>query len=167
MKILLQSLLITFSVFSSAGVFAQDISGDYILDIRQDPGFDDCIWEGDLNIVQTGGNPGTFTGAATVTVVSGPCFDFSGTISGTINGSALDIGIGISGLGSATFVGSVVGPNDISGTWSGLGVTGVWSGTRLTVAPVTAIPTLPVPALAILALLMAGIALPFSRRKSI
>ncbi len=133
---------------------SQDITGVYDLTVAQDPGADDCIWEGSLNLVQSGGNPGSFTGSAAVTLVSGGglCTDFAGTVSGSISGSTLTIGVGVSGLGTATFTGSVIGPEDIAGSWSGLGLTGTWSASR---ASASAIPATPAWALAGLTLLIA------------
>lgn len=134
--------------------WAQDITGDYALTVSQDPGADDCVWEGNLNLVQSGGNPGTFTGAASVAIVSGPgpCSGFSGSVTGSITGSTLTIGVGISGLGTATFTGAVVGPDDLSGTWSGLGLTGTWSAARLPASH--AVPAAPLWALAGMSLLL-------------
>lgn len=169
MRTLIRYSLLIFAALLSSSLQAQDITGDYILDIRQDPGAADCIWDGDLNIVQTGGNPGSFSGTADVTLVSGACIGFSGVLTGTINGSALTIGVGLSGLGTATFSGSVVNADRIAGTWAGLGLTGTWAADRVpVVAPPTptpndnapdptAVPALPIGGLILLSLLIAGI----------
>ena len=157
---LIRGLVIAFSVLASPLTLAQDISGNYTLDISQDPGADDCVWEGDLTLNQTGGNPGSFSGSAAVTVVSGPCFPFSGTVTGTINGTVLDIGVGVSGLGTAVFTGNVTGSGDLSGTWAGLGLTGVWSAAREEEREgLAAVPTMTTWSLLALMLLMVGVAL--------
>lgn len=135
--------------------FGQDITGNYALTVTQDPGADDCIWQGNLNMIQNGGNPGMFSGSAAVTLVSGGgfCTDFSGSVTGNINGNALTIGVGIGGGATVTFTGMVTGPADIDGTWAGLGVTGTWAAT---LAPATAssIPATPFWALAGLSLMV-------------
>lgn len=154
------ALLLTALLFSTAAL-SQDISGDYTLDVIQDPGFQDCVWSGNLALTQTGGNPGSFSGSASVSIVSGPCPDIAGSVSGTINGSALSIGVAVGGLGNATFTGSVAGPGSLSGTWSGLGVTGTWSAAEVA-APVpapnaTAVPVLPLWGLLLLPLILVGL----------
>tara|TARA_R110001592_G_scaffold357416_1_gene660564 strand:+ start:124248 stop:124760 length:513 start_codon:yes stop_codon:yes gene_type:complete len=168
MKKVFSSILFLCALFSSATLYAQEVTGSYTLSISQNPGASDCVWAGDLDLIQSGGNPGTFTGTAAVTIVSGPCPGFSGEVSGTISGSALEIGVAVSGLGNATFSGTVTGPNDLEGTWSGLGITGIWSAVRVASVPdsVTAIPTLPQWALLLLIALIAGFALRYSSRRT-
>ncbi|MCR9106394.1 MAG: hypothetical protein NXI15_13945 [Gammaproteobacteria bacterium] len=174
MNKLFRSAMLVCMVMLSSALQAQDISGEFVLDVRQDPGAGDCIWNGDIDFVQSGGNPGTFTGAATLALVSGSgCTGFSGVVTGNINGSTLDIGVGISGLGTATFSGTVVNPDRLEGSWSGLGVSGTWSADRVPVVlppsppPVdavnpTAVPALPLPGLVLLTLLVAGLGVRFS-----
>ena len=116
--------------FLALPVAAQDISGSYTLDVAQDPGADDCVWAGTLTLNQSGGNPGTFTGTGDVDVTAGPCVDFTGTVTGSINGSALTIGVGTGGLGTVNFTGTVTSADSIGGSWSGLGLTGTWSASR-------------------------------------
>lgn len=142
-------LLAVLSLFS-ATTYAQDVTGNYDLTVEQDPGADDCVWSGNLNLVQSGGNPGMFTGSASVTVVSGgiTCAPFSGNVTGTINGMVLTIGVGVGALGTVTFNGNVMG-NNVGGAWSGLGVTGTWNG--VAAAASNAIPTAPIWALALMA----------------
>lgn len=166
MKKVFGSILFLCTLFSSATLYAQEVTGSYTLSISQNPGANDCEWAGDLDLIQSGGNPGTFTGTAAVTVVSGPCVDFSGEVSGTISGSALEIGVAVSGLGNATFSGTVTGPNNLEGTWSGLGITGIWSAVRVAGVPegVTAVPTLPQWTLLLLIALIAGFTLRYSNR---
>ena len=160
MKGIIRQLLIVCTFLGSASLYAQDVTGDYTLNVSQDPGASDCVWEGDLSLIQSGGNPGTFTGSASLSPVSGPCPGFSGTVSGTINGSALEIGVAVGGLGNATFSGTVVGPNDLAGTWSGLGFTGIWSAVRDVVRNnATEVPTLTQWSLLLLVALVVGFAL--------
>ena len=154
-------IVLTALYITPSTAFAQDISGNYTLDVQQDPGASDCVWRGSLTLVQSGGNPGSFTGDASVTVVSGPCLDFSGSVSGSINGSNLTIGVGVSGVGTATFTGMVTGPDNIAGTWSGLGLTGTWAAAR---AMANSIPATPLWLLSILALTLPLIARRFLQR---
>ena len=163
----LSSLVFLWAIFSSSAPYAQDVSGIYTLSVSQNPGADDCVWAGDLELVQSSGNPGPFSGTASLSPVSGPCPGFSGGITGTINGSALTIGVGVSGLGTATFSGSVTGPGSLGGTWSGLGLTGIWSAV-LAATPMgaAAIPTLPQWALLLLIALIVGFAFRYSQRRA-
>ena len=78
MKKVFSSILFLCALFSSATLYAQEVTGSYTLSISQNPGASDCVWAGDLDLIQSGGNPGTFTGTAAVTIVSGPCPGFSG-----------------------------------------------------------------------------------------
>ena len=142
MKGIIHGAVLLFAIFSSTALFAQDISGNYSLSASGNPGA--CVWSGQLSLTQSGGNPGTFVGTATADVVSGPCISFSGSVSGNINGSTLDFGVGVGGGGSVAFDGSVTGGN-LSGNWSGFNAAGTWSASPVAgPAPggPTAIPTL-------------------------
>ena len=79
-------------LFAPIDLLAQDVTGLYSLSATQNPGQNDCTWSGSLELNQTGGNPGSFTGsgAANLAIGGSPCADFQGTATGTINGSALD-----------------------------------------------------------------------------
>lgn len=132
----------------TTGSWAQDVTGRYRLDAAQDPGATDCVWTGTLQLTQSGGNPGTFSGPGSVRLVSGSgCVDFAGTATGTINGSTLDFGIGAGPLGTIIFNGTLAMDGSISGAWAGLGVTGTWSATPVSAS---SIPVLPIPALLLL-----------------
>ena len=124
MKGIIRGAVLLFAIFSSTALFAQDISGDYSLSASGNPGA--CVWSGELSLTQSGGNPGTFVGTASANVVSGPCISFSGSVSGNINGSTLDFGVGVGGGGTVAFDGTVTGGN-LSGTWSGFNAAGTWS----------------------------------------
>ena len=126
MKSLIRSAVLLFAIFLSSALFAQDITGEYNLSASENPGGSNCTWAGQLTLTQSGGNPGTFVGTATANVVSGPCLNFSGSVSGNVDGSTLDFGVGVGGGGSISFGGSVVAGN-LSGNWTGLGQTGIWS----------------------------------------
>lgn len=70
----------------AAGSWAQDVTGQYRLNVNQDPGFDDCVWAGTLQLKQTGGNPGSFTGPGEVSVCDvNSCSALART--GPVNGS--------------------------------------------------------------------------------
>ncbi len=140
MKGIMHGVVLLFAIFSSTALFAQDISGDYSLSASGNPGA--CVWSGELSLTQSGGNPGTFVGTASANVVSGPCISFSGSVSGNINGSTLDFGVGVGGGGSVAFDGTVTGGN-LSGTWSGFNAAGTWSASP--VAAPTPTPPTPTP----------------------
>ncbi|MEO0436858.1 MAG: hypothetical protein AAF098_08115 [Pseudomonadota bacterium] len=159
------SLLLTLLWFTSLA-HGQDISGTYNLTVAQDPGADDCTWAGSLTLVQSGGNPGTFSGVGDVEVTAGPCFDFNGAITGNISGTSLTIGVGTGGLGSVDFTGSVTGSGMIGGVWNGLGLSGTWSATEVASVPAEPVPALPAALLALLSLLTAGFAMRFGFRRS-
>lgn len=143
-----RALVGVFVFLFATGSWAQDVTGRYRLDASQDPGFGDCVWTGTLELVQTGGNPGSFSGPGAVTLVTGVgCVDFSGTANGTITGATLDFGIGAGALGTVVFNGSLAMDGVITGAWAGLGVTGTWSATPVSA---TAVPVLPLPALILL-----------------
>tara|TARA_R110001592_G_scaffold363398_1_gene687914 strand:- start:1840 stop:2367 length:528 start_codon:yes stop_codon:yes gene_type:complete len=153
MKRIIQGAALLFAVLLSTTLYAQDISGDYTLTANESPGGDNCAWSGELTLTQSGGNPGTFAGTGTANVVSGPCLNFSGSLSGNIDGSTLDFGVAVGGGGSVDFDGSLSGAN-LSGNWSGLGLAGTWSAIPVVVPPpppppvaTTAIPTMPIYAL--------------------
>ncbi len=161
MRQVYRGVLLLGALLFSAAALSQDISGNYTLNVSQNPGAQDCVWSGDLALNQSGGNPGSFSGTADVSVTNGPCPDIDGAISGTINGTALSIGVAVGGLGNATFTGSVTGPGALSGTWSGLGITGTWSATAAAApAPSEAspVPVMPAWALLLLAVLVCGLA---------
>lgn len=143
-------------LFLATASWAQDVTGRYRLDAAQDMGFDDCVWTGSLEWTQTGGNPGSFTGPGSATLISGGgfCSDFSGAANGTITGSTLDFGIAAGPLGTVVFNGTLAMDGSVSGAWAGLGVTGTWSATPVSA---TAVPTLPIPVLILLAGAMGGI----------
>ena len=124
MKGILRGAALLFAIFSSTALFAQDISGNYSLSASGNPGA--CVWSGQLSLTQSGGNPGTFVGTASADVVSGSCISFSGSVSGNINGSTLDFGVGVGGGGTVAFDGTVTGGN-LSGNWSGFNAAGTWS----------------------------------------
>ncbi|MEO0437736.1 MAG: hypothetical protein AAF098_12600 [Pseudomonadota bacterium] len=143
-------------VFCSPHVFSQDVSGAYTLTVSQDPGLQDCVWEGNLTLDQPGGtNPGAFTGSGSLTRVSGSaiCLDLAGSGGGNISGNSLTFGLATGSFGTVNFVGSVTGPGSIAGTWSEGSATGTWSATLLSSGPATPVPVLPGTGLAILTLL--------------
>ena len=170
MTLLVRYVLLLSALLFSATALSQDISGNYTLDVVQNPGAQDCVWSGNLNLAQSGGNPGSFSGSANVNIVSGPCPNIGGAVSGTINGTTLSIGVAVSGLGNATFTGNVVGGGNLSGTWSGLGVTGTWLALPIVAPPpapvATAVPVLPLWGLLLLPLFIVGLAarMGFKRR---
>lgn len=146
-----------FILLAPITVWAQDLTGFYRLDAVQDAGQNDCVWSGTLQLTQSGGNPGTFvgSGSALLAVGSAPCADFTGTATGNINGSTLDFGIGVGGLGTVVFNGSVAGDGSLSGSWAGFATfTGTWSATPVDSTPV---PVLPWPMLSVLLAVIGGI----------
>ena len=126
-------------LFAPIDLLAQDVTGLYSLSATQNPGQNDCTWSGSLELNQTGGNPGSFTGsgAANLAIGGSPCADFQGTATGTINGSALDFGIGVGALGTVVFNGTVAADGSITGSWSGFTTfSGTWVATPLQSEPV-------------------------------
>lgn len=162
MKGIMHGVVFLFAIFSSTALFAQDISGDYSLSASGNPGA--CVWSGELSLTQSGGNPGTFVGTASANVVSGPCISFSGSVSGNINGSTLDFGVGVGGGGSVAFDGTVTGGN-LSGTWSGFNAAGTWSASPVAAPTPTPTPTptpggsTPVPTMSTYALVLTTLGL--------
>ncbi|MFK7831624.1 MAG: IPTL-CTERM sorting domain-containing protein [Congregibacter sp.] len=149
------------TAFSSAASFSQDVTGSYRLEVI-DTGPTACVWRGTTELVQSGGNPGTLGGSVNANQISGDsgCFSsFSGTITGTVNGSAITLGGASGALGSVSFVGTIAGAS-ISGTWTG---PGGLEGTYSMTATATAVPALPIWGLAILSMLLAAFAVRFDR----
>ena len=68
LKSLSVRLMAVLALLFSASTLGQDISGNYRLDVQQDPGASDCVWSGALQMTQTGGNPGTFNGTGSANV---------------------------------------------------------------------------------------------------
>lgn len=152
-------ILLLLALLAPGVLHAQDVTGAYRLTVIQDPGFDDCVWVGDLTLDQSSGNPGPFTGAASLAVQSGPCVPFTGTSTGSITGPTMTFGIGTGPLGTVVFNGAVTGSGDLAGAWTGLGLTGTWSASRVA----TNVPVMPPIVLGLLGLLVASLARPYLR----
>ncbi|MEM8929774.1 MAG: hypothetical protein AAGE94_01295 [Acidobacteriota bacterium] len=156
-------------------VMAQDLTGTWVLDAsanisgatRGDVGGAVCNFEGTADIVDTAGS---LSGDADLALTSGDrsCpLTLSGTLTGTLNGTEIEMGmITDGGGGTATFTG-VLGPDrggaadvagggfDVTGG-SFSGASGAWNATFAGVTATTDIPTAGVLGMTLLALLLLG-----------